>query len=88
VAACRHLATAARVKNPVVCCGVFDLSPFPDYPEFFATYKMMNVKKHYIYNDSFTLNVLDLNQIELATDEDKAFGLDYFREQRVKVKLA
>ncbi len=38
----------------------------------------MNVKKHYIYNDNFTLNVLDLNQIELATDEDKAFALDYW----------
>lgn len=39
---------------------------------------MMNVKKHYIYNDKFTLNVLDLNQIHLATDEDKAYGIDYW----------
>ena len=39
---------------------------------------MMNVKKHSIYNDNFTLNVLDLNQIELATEEDKAYKIDYW----------
>lgn len=39
---------------------------------------MMNVKKHYIYNDNFTLNVLDLNQIHLATEEDKAYEIDYW----------
>ena len=55
-----------------------DFSPFPGYPEFYAMNKMMNVKKHYIYNDNFTLNVLDLSQIELATDEDKAYKMDYW----------
>lgn len=35
-----------------------------------------NVKKHFVYNDKFTLNVLDLRQIDLATDEDKAYKLD------------
>lgn len=39
---------------------------------------MMNVRKHYIYNDKFTLNVLDLKQIELATDEDKLWKLDFW----------
>lgn len=39
---------------------------------------MMNIKKHYIYNDNFTLNVLDLNQIHLVTDEDKAYKIDYW----------
>ena len=36
---------------------------------------MMTIKKHYIYNDNFTLNVLDLNQIELATKEEKAYKI-------------
>ncbi len=63
---------------PAYHIGIVDFSPFPDYPEFYATHKMMNVKKHYIYNDKFTLNVLDLNQIELATDEDKAYQIDYW----------
>ena len=40
--------------------------------------KMMNIKKHYIYNDNFTLNVLDLNQIHLATKEDKAYKIDHW----------
>ena len=51
---------------------------FPDYPEFYAAHKMMNIKKHYIYNDNFTLNVLDLNQTDLATEEDKLFKIDYW----------
>ena len=67
----------SKVK-PVYHIGILDFSPFPDYPEFYATNKMMNVKKHYIYNDNFTLNVLDLNQIELATEEDKAYKIDYW----------
>ena len=63
---------------PAYHIGILDFTPFPDYPEFYATNKMMNVKKHYIYNDKFTLNVLDLNQIELATDEDRRWKLDYW----------
>lgn len=62
--------------KPAYHIGILDFTPFPMYPEFYATYKMMNVKKHYIYNDNFTLNVLDLHQIHLATDEDKACQID------------
>ena len=63
---------------PTYHIGILDFTLFPEYPEFYATNKMMNVKKHYIYNDKFTLNVLELNQIELATDEDKKWKLDYW----------
>lgn len=73
----KHGEDYSQVK-PAYHIGILDFSPFPDYPEFYATNKMMNVKKHYIYNDNFTLNVLDLNQIELATEEDKAYQLDYW----------
>ncbi len=64
--------------KPAYHIGILDFSPFPDYPEFYATHKMMNVKKYYIYNDNFTLNVLDLTQIDLATDEDKTYKIDYW----------
>ncbi|MBD5469884.1 MAG: Rpn family recombination-promoting nuclease/putative transposase [Lachnospiraceae bacterium] len=64
--------------KPAYHIGIVDFTPFPDYPEFYTMNKMMNVKKHYIYNDNFTLNVLDLNQIELATEEDKAYKIDYW----------
>ena len=63
---------------PTYHIGILDFTLFPDYPEFYATNKMMNVQKHYIYNDKFTLNVLDLNHTELATDEDKRWKLDYW----------
>lgn len=64
--------------RPAYHIGILDFTPFPDYPEFYAVNKMMNVQNHYIYNDKFTLNVLDLNQNHLATDEDKQWKLDYW----------
>lgn len=39
---------------------------------------MMNEKTHRIYSDKFRLSVLDLNQIELATEEDKQYKIDYW----------
>ncbi len=63
-------------------CGIFNNLEKGEevYPEFYASNKMMNIKNHYIYNDNFTLNVLDLNQIALATEEDKAFKIDYWAQ--------
>ncbi len=60
----------------VLHISILDFTLFPEYPEFYATYKLQNVKNNNIYNDKFQLNVLDLSQITLATDEDKACGLD------------
>ncbi len=60
----------------VLHISILDFTLFPKCPEFYATYKLANVKNHHIYNDKFQLNVLELNQIQLATDEDKAYGLD------------
>ena len=37
-----------------------------------------NVKNHLLYSDKFTLSVVDLNHIELANEEDKAYGIDYW----------
>ena len=39
---------------------------------------MLNVKNHLLYSDKFTLSVIDLNHINLATEEDKAYGIDYW----------
>ena len=64
--------------RPAYHIGLLDFTPFPEHPEFYAVNQMMNVRKHYIYNDKFTLNVLDLKQIELATDEDKLWKLDFW----------
>ena len=63
---------------PVYHIGFLDFTLFPDSPEFYATYKLLNVKNHYLYSDKFTLSVVDLTQTELATEEDKANRIDYW----------
>lgn len=63
---------------PVIHIGFLDHTLFPDAPEFYSTNMMMNVKNHRIYNDKFKLSVVDLTQIELATEEDKAYQIDYW----------
>ncbi len=37
---------------------------------------MCNIKNHQVYSDKFTLSVIELNHIELATKEDRAYGID------------
>ena len=62
--------------KPAVHIGFLDFTPFPKYPEFYATYKLLNIKNQHLYSDKFVLSVVDLTHIELATDEDKAHGID------------
>ena len=50
--------------------GILDFTLFEEYPEFFASYRLLNVKNHNEYTGKFQLYVLDLNQIELATQKD------------------
>ena len=63
---------------PAVQIGILDFTLFPEAPEFFATYRLMNVKSHKIYSDKLRLSVLDLKQIELATEEDRSYHIDYW----------
>ncbi len=62
--------------QPAIHIGFLDYTLFPDHPEFYATYKMTNMKNHQIYSDNFVLNVVDLSCINLATDEDKTYHID------------
>ena len=39
---------------------------------------LMDMNKHRIYSDKFQVNVLELKQIELATEEDKEWNLDFW----------
>ena len=48
--------------------------------EFFARYKILNIKNHRPYTDLLSMNVLQLNHTELATKEDIASGLVYWAE--------
>lgn len=65
-----------RLTKPVIHIGILDFTLFPNSPEFYATYKLLNIKNHQVFNDKFILRVLSLKQIEQATDEDKEWGID------------
>ena len=67
-----------RDIKPVIHIGFLDFTLFKEYPEFYAQYKMMNVKKGYIYSDKLDLRVINLKCTELATDEDKEYQIDYW----------
>lgn len=64
--------------KPVIHIGFLDFTPFPDNLEFYATYKLLNVKNYHTYSDKFVLSVVNLNHIDLATTEDKASQLDHW----------
>lgn len=64
------------VAKPAVHIGFLNFHPFPDYPEFYATYKLINEKNGMVYSDKLSLSVIDLKHIELSTDEDKESLVD------------
>lgn len=53
-----------------------DHTLFQECPEFYASYKLINVKNHNIYSDNFILNVIDLTRIDLASEDDKKYHID------------
>lgn len=63
---------------PVIHISFLDYTLFLDNPEFYAVYQMANNRSHHIFSDKFQLRVVELNQISLASEEDKAYGLDYW----------
>lgn len=67
----------SRIK-PVIQIGFLDFTLFPEAPEFYATYKMLNVKTHALYSGKITLSVVNLTRIDLATEEDKQYQIDYW----------
>lgn len=77
---CRRFDQLGKDQNyinckPTIHIGFLDFTPFPECPEFYATYKLLNIKNRHLYSDKFTLCVVDLTHVELATDEDKAYGI-------------
>ena len=64
--------------KPTIHIGFLDFTPFEECAEFYATYKLLNIKNYHLYSDKFTICVVDLTHIYLATDEDKAYGTDHW----------
>ena len=64
--------------KPATHIGFLNFTPFPERPEFNSCYKLLNVKNHALYSDKFSLHVVDLTHIELATEEDKTWGINHW----------
>ncbi len=62
--------------KPAVQIGILNFTLFKNEPEFYATYYMLNEKTHRPYSDKLRLSVLNLKQLELATEEDMLYGID------------
>ncbi|HCG87218.1 MAG TPA: hypothetical protein DEW33_12175 [Lachnospiraceae bacterium] len=67
-----------QLTHPVIQIGLLNYTLFPKYPEFYSTYQFLNVKKHTLYSDKLRISVLDLSRIDLATEEDRQYQLDYW----------
>ncbi len=65
-----------HTAKPAIHISILNFTPFPDLPEFYASYKLLNEKNHHIYSDKFNLRMLDLTCIHLATPKDQACQLD------------
>lgn len=65
---------------PVIHVGFLGYDLFPDHPQFFSTYLLTDTKSGQIYSDKFRISVLNLNHIELATEEDRKNTLDLWAE--------
>ena len=64
--------------KPAIHIGFLCFTPFKEYSEFYAKYKLLNVKNYHPYSDKFELRVVDLKNIELATEEDKQYQIDHW----------
>ena len=67
-----------QLAHPVIQIGLLDYTLFPEHPEFYSTYQFLNVKNHTLYSDKWRISVLDLSRIDLATEEDRQYQLDYW----------
>ena len=61
---------------PVHSIGFLNFTLFDDAPEFFATYQLRNNKNNWLYTGKFSIHVIDLTRIDLATEEDKYYEID------------
>ncbi len=63
---------------PVHQIGILNFTLFPDEPEFYANYQLLNTVTHRCYSRKLQLSVLDLTRIDLATIDDQKYKIDYW----------
>ena len=61
---------------PAIQIGLLDFDLFPDRPEFYASYMMLNTKTYEPYSDKLQIRVMELRRSDDATEEDKEWKLD------------
>ena len=77
---CRQVADQAHDEfdysklEPVVQISIMDYSLFSDHKRFFKNYRLAD-DEGYVYTDKIQIWVMDLTQIDNATEEQKAQGL-------------
>ena len=62
--------------KPVHSIGFLNFTLFEDDPEFNALYQLLNIKTKRLYSEKFSIHVIDLSRIDLATEEDRHYGID------------
>ena len=63
--------------KPVRQITFCDFTVFKERPEFYSTYKLINVKNiDQIYTEKFIISNVDLTRLDLATEEDREYGID------------
>ena len=72
--------------KPAIHIGILNFSPFADQPIFYSRNLLMDIVQHRIYSSKFAVNVLDLSHIELATQEDKNWNLDFWARLKIIYK--
>jgi len=78
---CRKFDSIARGEDyssthPVYHISFLDFTLFDGHPEFFAKYQVRNAIDGYLYTDKFNLFVVELKHTNMATKEDKRYGVD------------
>ena len=65
------------MAKPVRQVAFCDFTLFNEAPEFYAVYKVLNEKHpEVVYSDKLIITNIDLNRIDLATDEDRFYKTD------------
>ena len=62
--------------KPAIHIGILDYTPFPEQPLFYSKNQIMDVNTQRIYSDKFTIFVLDLSKVDLATQDDCLWGIN------------
>ncbi len=66
--------------KPATFIAIMNDPLFPEYPEFYSHYELLNTKNFHSYSSFMKLNVLYLNKTDIATKEDIDNDLVYWAE--------